>query len=177
MILKRNSIIKFTLFICLILSSFFFSICPVCTVGVAAGLGILKEYGIDDLIAGYWLGALILSSAYWLIDWTANKGIRFFFRKKIIVISMFILFLYPLYLMGFFFKPFNTIFGFDRLLMGVIIGSVVFHFSVKFYEFIKNLNNGHALFPYQKVITPLLFLTFISVNTYIILSVYGIYLL
>ncbi|MEM3610359.1 MAG: hypothetical protein QW076_05670, partial [Candidatus Anstonellales archaeon] len=63
------------------------------------------------------------------------------------------------------------------LLMGVIIGSVVFHFSVKFYEFIKNLNNGHALFPYQKVITPLLFLTFISVNTYIILSVYGIYLL
>ncbi|MCX8166854.1 MAG: hypothetical protein N3E37_03315 [Candidatus Micrarchaeota archaeon] len=170
---------KIILAICLILIylSINFAVCPVCTVGVAAGLGILKEYGIDDLIAGYWLGALTLSSAYWLIDWSTKKGIRFFFRKKIITISMYAIFVLPLYFMGFFFQPFNTIFGFDKLLVGIIVGSIVFHISVKFYEKIKELNNGHALFPYQKVITPLIFLAFISVNTYILMAVYGQYVL
>jgi hypothetical protein len=34
-------------------------VCPVCTIAVAGGVGLCRYLGIDDLISGSWIGALL----------------------------------------------------------------------------------------------------------------------
>jgi hypothetical protein len=36
-------------------------VCPVCTIAVAGGVGLCRYLGIDDLISGAWIGALLFS--------------------------------------------------------------------------------------------------------------------
>ena len=56
-------------------------VCPVCTVAVAAGIGVLEKWGVNNIIIGIWLGALIVSSIAWMIDWMNRKNVHFLFRK------------------------------------------------------------------------------------------------
>lgn len=44
------------------------AVCPVCTVAVGAGVGFSRYLGIDDTIAGLWIGALIVSVSMWTIN-------------------------------------------------------------------------------------------------------------
>jgi len=48
--------------------------CPVCTVGVIAGLGLSKWLGISDAVTGIWIGALLVVMSWWTFVW--------FFKKK-----------------------------------------------------------------------------------------------
>ena len=50
------------------------AVCPVCTVAVAAGLGISRWIGIDDAVTGVWVGGLILSSGLWMADWIKKRS-------------------------------------------------------------------------------------------------------
>ena len=59
-------------------------VCPVCTFAVAAGIGVLEQWGVNNIIIGIWLGALIVSSIAWMIDWLNRKNIHFLFRKILI---------------------------------------------------------------------------------------------
>src|SRR3990172_4136169 len=53
------------------------AVCPVCTVAVGAGLGISRALGIDDTVTSVWIGGLILSMSFWLIDWLKKKKTEF----------------------------------------------------------------------------------------------------
>ncbi len=55
--------IKFTKTLALSLATFLFlgansaqAICPICTIAVGAGVGFSRYLGIDDTIAGLWIG-------------------------------------------------------------------------------------------------------------------------
>jgi len=48
--------------------------------------------------------------------------------------------------------------GMDRFLLGVVVGTVAFWMGARWYVKIKRDNGGHARFAFQKVVVPLSFL-------------------
>jgi len=138
------------------------AVCPVCTIAVGAGVGLCRYLGIDDTISGAWIGGLIISLIALTIDWLNKKNIRFLFRKILVAIFYYAIIIIPLYSWNIMGHPQNKLFGIDKLLVGIIAGSIAFVFSIWFNDFLKNKNQGKVYFPFQKVVIPLLFLIITS---------------
>jgi hypothetical protein len=62
-------------------------VCPICTVAISGGVGLCRYLGIDDLISGVWIGALLFSLFWLTIDWLNKKRIKFLFRKPLVFIA------------------------------------------------------------------------------------------
>lgn len=138
------------------------AVCPICTVAVGAGVGFSRWLGIDDTITGLWIGGLIVSMGMWTINWLEGKKIKFKGIKMLVMLGYYLVTIMPLYQMGIMGHPFNVLWGVDKLLLGILIGSVVFLFSSFWYIQLKAANKGHAYFPFQKVVMPIVFLTLSS---------------
>ncbi len=130
------------------------AVCPVCTFAVGAGVGLAQWIGIDDTISGVWIGGLTVSMIIWTINWLNKKHWIFKGYKSIIAIAYYLLIVVPLYYSGLIGHPYNTLWGMDKLLAGIVFGGLVFLGSVKWYEYLKKKNNGHAHFPFEKVVFP-----------------------
>jgi len=146
-------------------------VCPVCTVAVGVGVGALRIWGVDDLITGIWFGALILSSIIWMLNFFERKNITFLFKKILVIVSFYAIFIVPLYYMGVMGAAANQIFGMDKLLFGVIIGSIIFLAAVWSNHYLKRINEGKVLIYYQRVIIPLVYLALASIIIYILLLI------
>jgi hypothetical protein len=134
------------------------AICPVCVVAVGAGLGLSEYLGIDDTIAGVWIGGLLVAMSAWTINWfnkknwpLGNKDLR----DIVIFILYYGLTIWPLFAKNLIGSPYNRLWGIDKLIFGIIIGSIGFALAVLWYNNLKKKNNGHAYFPFQKVVQPL----------------------
>lgn len=154
------------------ISSFFLAlpvkaICPVCVVAVGAGLGLTEYLGIDDTIAGLWIGGLIVSMIIWNINWFNKKnwlGGNKDVRDILLTILYYLLVIWPLMAKGIIGHPLNKLWGIDKLLLSITIGSLAFVLTNLSYNYLKKKNNNHAYFPFQKVAMPvgiLLILSFI----------------
>jgi len=140
------------------------AVCPVCTIAVGAGLGISRALGIDDAVTSVWIGGLILSSSFWLIDWLKKKKPEFPYSKfQIPIIGlMYILFLVPLWFGKYIGRPYNSIFGIDKILFGTFWGSLAFMAGIRADGKIRQIK-GRQLFIYQKVVFPVSALLLTSV--------------
>jgi len=136
------------------------AICPVCIVAVGAGLGLSEYLGIDDTIAGLWIGGLLMALNTWTIDWFNNKKWlaspknRQYLRNIFIFILYYGLTIWPLYSQGFIGQNANRLWGLDKLILGLVLGSLLFRGAVSWYDYLKKKNNDRAHFPYQKVVMP-----------------------
>ena len=146
------------------------AVCPVCTVAVGAGIGFSRWLGIDDSITGLWLGAFLLSISLWTIDWLDRKNIRFFLKKSVVILAYYAMAIVPLYYAKIIANPvaFACSCASDRLLLGTIEGTAAFFFAVKFYEFLKQRNDGHAHFPYEKIVFPIATMVIFTIIFYTI---------
>ena len=147
--------------------------CPVCTIAVAVGVGFFREWGIDDVLTGLWYGALIVSSIGWFISWLNKKNIHFLFRKILVIIVFYALFIWPLYPLNIMGIAGNTFLGMDRMLFGTIVGSVVFVLSKLGDNYLRKVNEGHLVMPYQKVFVPLIFTILATIIMYLVLRIVG----
>jgi hypothetical protein len=147
------------------------AVCPLCTIAVGAGVGLSRYLGIDDTITGLWLGALILSSSLWLIDWFEKKKIKFFARDQIAIASFYLIVLLPLYFSGIIGHKYNTLFGIDKLLLGCFLGTIIFIKAVFADKYLRKLNNNKVIFPYQRVVIPVVFLIIASIIVYLLLGI------
>lgn len=129
--------------------------CPVCTVTVIAGLGISRLLGIDDVITSIWIGAFILSFSFITINWIDKKWPKIKIRKFIfpIVVLVYLLVLVPLKLNGSIGIAGNTLWGIDKILLGTLIGSAVFLIGIRADKY-ERFRKKKILFPYQKVVFP-----------------------
>lgn len=146
-------------------------VCPVCVVAVGAGVGMLETLGVDQLISGLWIGALIVSSIAWMINWLNKKNIHFLFRKILVIVVFYAIFIGFLWWGGYIGKVGNTLLGIDKLLLGIILGSFIFILAVFSDSYMKKLNEGKALFAYQKVFIPLIYLILCSVAAFFVLKI------
>jgi len=140
------------------------AVCPLCTITVGVGLGLSRWLGIDDTITGLWLGGFFLSTIMWAETWLDKKNIKFKGRMLLNIIGSYSLIIIPLYYSGIMGHPFNTLYGIDKLLLGIIVGSLFFWFGASWYSYLKKKNNGHAHFHFQKIampVSPLIILSFV----------------
>ncbi len=135
------------------------AVCPICTVAVAGGLGISRWIGIDDAVMGIWIGGLILSSGFWLADWVSKKSWKVPYPKTLSVLLMVIFVLPPLYMAKMIGVTNNTLWGIDKIVLGTIIGSILFFIGVKLDQYLRTTNEGKVYIYYQKVIAPVFLLT------------------
>ena len=137
-------------------------VCPICTIAVAGGVGLCRYLGIDDLISGAWIGALLFSLFLWTIEWLNKKKIKFLFRKPLVFVFWYGLTIFPLMKIGVIGHPQNKFWGIDKLVFGIFSGTIVFLISILFENYLRNKNQGKAYFKFQKVIIPVLFLLILS---------------
>lgn len=151
------------------------AVCPICTIAVGAGVGLSRWLGIDDAITGLWVGGLIVSMIAWTIDYFRKKNIQFKGIKILTALGYYLLMVAPLYFAGFLGNSHNSLicfcgFHFDKLLLGIIAGSIGFWFGASWYFYLKEKNQGHAYFPFQKVVMPILPLIILSIIYYFLTS-------
>ena len=131
-----------------------FAMCPLCAVAVGAGLGLSRWFGVDDTTSGIWIGGLIVSLIMWTENWLEKKNIKFRLRWLATSAVYYLFTIIPLYYYEIIGHPFNKLWGIDKLVLGILIGSVVFYLVCLWYYYLKAKNNGHAHFPFQKVVMP-----------------------
>jgi hypothetical protein len=144
-----------------------YAICPICTVAVGAGVGLAKYLGIDDTITGLWIGALIISLSMWTINWFIKKNRNKKWVPIATYIGYYIIIIVPLFFMKSVFHPFNTLWGINKLILGIIIGSMIFYIDAYWYESMKR-KNGKAHFTFEKVVIPIASLLIASLAFYLI---------
>jgi len=144
------------------------AVCPICTIAVGAGIGLSRWLGIDDSITGLWIGGLTVSMITWTLSWFDKKKILFKGRVIITILGYYLLIVTPLYFMGIMGNPLNSICfcGLDKLVIGIIVGSIAFWFGAEWYYYLKAKNGGHAYFPFQKVVMPISPLIILSLIYY-----------
>ena len=134
--------------------------CAVCTVAMGAFLGISRQLGVSDNATGIWIGALILMTYYFTIKFVEMKKWTFKFYHLVwwlltllLVPAMYTLVPYKL----------NTFFGIDSFLISMIVGALTFEISQRIYQRLKEKNNGHAHFPFEKVVFAIVSLLIMSI--------------
>lgn len=147
-----------------------FAVCPVCTVAVAAGLGLSRWLGVDDAVSGIWIGGVLLSSSLWLASWLQKKYLRAHSIKYLsILVSSFIYLLVfvPLVWADIIGHPFNRIWGVDKLIVGTVFGSAAFWAGTWADKKIRKIR-GKQFFKYQKIVFPVVFLLISSLIIWIL---------
>lgn len=143
-------------------------ICVICTAAVSAGVGLSRWLGVDDAITGLWLGGLAASISLWTINWLSGKNIKFFGRQPLIFIIYYAAMVWPLYHYNLAGHPLNKLWGIDKLMLGLIVGTVGFIVAVLLNEYLKKKNKGRVYFSFQKVVLPVGLLAILSLALYLI---------
>ncbi len=137
--------------------------CAVCTVAVGASLGIARKMGVDDSVVGVWSGALLVLLGYWTLKWMDKKGWNFKGRDFIVLSSSVLMILFVYMLPELTYAPKAIlVFWLDPFLFATISGALVFHYSSEFYQWMKRKNGGHAHFPFEKVVVPVVCLCLVA---------------
>lgn len=144
------------------------AVCPVCTVAVGAGVGLSRWLGVDDTVTGTWIGALTVSLVMWTNSWLEKKGVRFFLRDAVVAAGYVGLVVLPLWWSDIIGHPFNTLWGVDKLFLGMFAGAAIFYVTALWYERLKTNNNGRSYFPFQKVVMPVAGVAIASLAFYLI---------
>lgn len=140
--------------------------CAVCTIAVGASLEIARHFGVDDSVVGVWAGAFLTLIGYWMIKWFDKKGWNFKGRN-FWLITLSIAMIGFMYVSELKYEPISIlIFYIDPFLFSVILGALALIWSSEFYQWMKAKNGGHAHFPFEKVVVPVLTLAIISTYFY-----------
>jgi hypothetical protein len=145
--------------------------CQVCTIAVIGGVGLARWLKIDDSITGLWVGGLLVSVSIWTVNWLKDKKWTFIFMDYLIPVLYYASVIIPLYYYKIVGHPNNIMWGFDKLILGTVIGSIFFYAMHLRYLEIKKNNNNHAQFSYQKVVLPVATLVVLSAIMYFITKI------
>ena len=159
-------IISFILGIFPAFKSFASPACPVCMVTVGASLYLAEKSGLDKCVLGVWSGALLAIFGYFLIRYFNKKNWNFKGRDFSLM-ALSVGSIGFLYLGDLPYDPMIIAFLYiDSFLLSNILGAIVFIIGIHFYAWMKEKNGGHAHFPFEKVVVPVLFTALLSVLFY-----------
>jgi hypothetical protein len=127
--------------------------CPVCVLTVGGGLLIAKKLGVDDLLAALWISGLNTAISFWFV--TYIKKPVFLKNPFIWTVIMFVSTWLYFFTSKQMYHKGNTFLGVDKVLVGLVLGVVVWLLGIGLDKLSRKLNGGKILFFYQKVIIPL----------------------
>lgn len=151
-------------------------ICDLCTVGVVAGLGITRYFGIDDTVSGVWIGAVLIVLISGINTYCEKKKWNFRFREALIAISTLGFSYFSFYMAGLI-RPGNVLFRntlydlpytwADKILVSSVTGALVLIGASSLYQWMKK-KNGKPHFPFERVVLPIVALTLTSIGFFFI---------
>ena len=127
-----------------------------CPLIVGASLTVAKRMGVKDEVVGVLAGALLAILGYWMIRFCEKRHWNFLGRNVILM-------LFSLSSIGFVYtgnleyKPglhWNLLY-IDSFLLAALCGAAAHIIGVHIYGFLKEKNGGHAHFPFEKVVIPI----------------------
>ena len=129
-----------------------------CPLIVGASLTVAKRMGVKDEVVGVLAGALLAIFGYWMIRFFEKHKWNFVGRDILLMLLSVgsIGFVY----MGSTLKykaglHWNLLY-IDSFLLAALCGAAAHIFGVNVYAFLKEKNGGHAHFPFEKVLIPIL---------------------
>lgn len=137
--------------------------CPVCTIAIGASLEIARHMGVPDSVVGLWAGALLALLGYWAIKFCDKRGWNWRGRNPMLIVLS-VAMIGFVYLGRVKYNPqmICGAFVMDPVLFGTICGAILFILVEKLYDFMKARNGGHAHFPFEKVVLPVVALALTS---------------
>lgn len=137
--------------------------CPVCTIAIGASLEIARHMGVPDSVVGLWAGALLALLGYWAIKFCDRRGWNWRGRNTMLIVLS-VAMIGFVYLGRVKYNPqmICGLFTMDPVLFGTVCGAVLFILTEKLYDFMKARNGGHAHFPFEKVLLPVVVLALAS---------------
>jgi len=128
-----------------------------CPLIVGASLTIAQRMGVKDEVVGVLAGALLAIFGYWMIRFCEKHHWNFPLRNVALMLLSIssIGFVYAGTLQ---YKPglhWNLLY-IDSFLLAVLCGASAHIFGVNVYAYLKEKNGGHAHFPFEKVLIPIL---------------------
>jgi len=144
------------------------AVCPLCVVAVGTGVGLCRWLGIDDTISGLWIGGALVAISMATIFWFQEKNWKFKFYQPIIFLVYYFLIIWSLLFFDIMGHPLNKLWGIDKILLGIVAGTILFFTSIFLDKYLRQKNNGKVLFYYQKIIIPVILLLIFSFIFYFI---------
>lgn len=137
--------------------------CAVCTVAIGAGLDVARRFGVADSIVGLWAGAFLALLGYWTLKFM-DKRKWHFWGRDVLVMLMSVAMIGFVYLGVVDYNPVSVcgVLVMDPVLFGTVCGAIIFILTSKLYQWMKNKNGGHAHFPFEKVVLPVVALVLVS---------------
>jgi len=142
--------------------------CPMCVATTGAGVGLFRWLGVDDTIIGLWVGGFIISASTWFNNYLTKRGKKIKLQLPIITAGFYFSTIILAYWFGFFINPDNKILGVNKLLLGIIVGSLVLISAFYLDQFMRNKNNGRVIISYQRIVIPISLLFIFSLIFYTI---------
>lgn len=150
----------FTLFTLFTLSTQpVFAHCPLCTAATASAVAVTRWYGVDDMIVGTFIGAFVISTAFWTnrVLRKRNKGKDFMpSQLAILTILSLVLTIVTFYFAGLYGS--FVVFGVDKIVWGLLAGSSITLVAYAMHEFLKSANHNRTYLPFQVIIITFVFL-------------------
>lgn len=145
----------------------FTAACPLCIIVISGSAGLSKYLGVDDTITGTWIGALLVVLSSQILKFLDKKNLNFSYKSIIIPVLLYTSTIIPLVVLKIIGIPENVLFPkfrypIDKLMFGIVIGSIVFILGSNLHAYIKRKNHDKVLFPFQKVVIPVVMLLLTS---------------
>lgn len=148
-----------------------FAHCPLCAAATGALVATTRVMGIDDAIVGTFVGAFTIATAFWLNNWLKKKTKREYLLGQPYILSavFLVLTLVSMYGTGLLgaLPPLFWIIGMERLLFGILLGSVLSISSFEFHNLLRSLNKSKNHFPLQGIVLPIVVLLVADVALYL----------
>ena len=173
--IRAISILLLTIFMQMVFVTKTYAVCPVCTVAVGAGVGLSRVLKIDDTIPGVWVGGLCVTMVYWAIKFFAKRRQHLRQRDRNVptwikwacFVGVYAIVLIPLYFAKI--VGVSKLWGIDKVILGVIVGTIFFCLGEKVELSVRKRNKNRAVFPFQKVVIPLFFLLLATFLFYMVI--------
>ncbi len=137
--------------------------CPLCTGAAIGGIALARIFGVDDSIVGIFIGAFIVSTALWFSKILQKRKLKFPLQDELFVAASFLMMVVPLYAANVI-TSFDMVrsmpahhaifglgvFGIDKLLFGIIIGTIGVWLALLLSDGIKEAR-GKSLWPFQGI--------------------------
>lgn len=127
--------------------------CPVCIVTVGGGMLIAKKLGVDDLLVSVWISALNTAIAFWLAP---KLRYKIFKNPYILALILLITTLTYFQFTGQLSLTANQVLGLNKIILGQVSGLIIMIIGNFIYAFTKKKNGNKTLFPYARVVFPLI---------------------
>jgi len=141
---------------------------------VATGffLGIFRWLGVDDTIIGLWIGAFIFSVAVLFANFLIRKKIKIPFQLFFVTLSFYLAMIAILLFTNSInpLNQYNSVFGINKIIFGMILGTLILLTVPKLNEFIKKQNEEKVFFSHQKVAVAVGLLLIVSLAFYFLIK-------